>query len=54
MAKYAQGAQIICSQELFTSVYFCQIEDHKYFQLGETILGPTTERCRRWRRSWAW
>ncbi len=39
-----RGAQIICLQELFTAVYFCQVEDHKYFQLGETIPGPTTEK----------
>ncbi len=35
-----QGAQIICLQELFRSVYFCQIEDHKYFDLAEEIPGP--------------
>lgn len=40
----AKGAQIICLQELFRSVYFCQVEDHKYFELGEPIPGPTTER----------
>ena len=39
----ARGAQIVCLQELFTSVYFCQIEDHKYFQLAEEIPGPTTD-----------
>ena len=39
-----QGARIICLQELFSSVYFCQIEDHKYFGLAEQIPGPTTER----------
>ena len=39
----AKGAQIICLQELFTSQYFCQIEDHKYFQLAESIPGPSTE-----------
>lgn len=39
----AQGAKIVCLQELFTSVYFCQIEDHKYFDLAEAIPGPTTE-----------
>ena len=39
----AQGAQIICLQELFTSVYFCQVEDHKYFALAEEIPGPSTE-----------
>ena len=30
-------------QELFTSQYFCQVEDHKYFQLAEEIPGPSTE-----------
>ena len=39
----ARGAQIVCLQELFASVYFCQIEDHKYFQLAEEIPGPTTD-----------
>ncbi len=39
----ARGAQIICLQELFTSQYFCQIEDHKYFALAEKIPGPSTE-----------
>jgi N-carbamoylputrescine amidase len=38
-----QGAQIICLQELFSSQYFCQIEDHKYFALAETIPGPATD-----------
>lgn len=38
-----QGAQIICTQELFRSQYFCQSEDHKYFDLAEPIPGPTTE-----------
>lgn len=37
-----QGAQIICTQELFRSQYFCQAEDHKYFDLAEPIPGPTT------------
>ncbi|MGB8168620.1 MAG: carbon-nitrogen hydrolase [Chthoniobacteraceae bacterium] len=37
-----RGAQIICLQELFTSQYFCQVEDHKYFQLAEEIPGPST------------
>lgn len=40
----AAGANIICLQELFRSVYFCQVADHKYFELGEAIPGPTTER----------
>jgi len=38
-----RGAKIICTQELFRAVYFCQIEDHKYFELGESIPGPSTE-----------
>src|SRR6266851_7195668 len=37
------GARIICTQELFRSQYFCQTEDHKFFQLAEPIPGPTTE-----------
>ena len=36
------GAQIICTQELFRSQYFCQSADHKYFRLAETIPGPST------------
>jgi len=36
------GAQIICTQELFRSQYFCQSEDHRYFQLAEPIPGPIT------------
>lgn len=39
----AQGARIICTQELFRSQYFCQSEDHEYFKLAEPIPGPTTE-----------
>jgi N-carbamoylputrescine amidase len=37
-----QGAQIICTQELFTSQYFCQSEDYENFKLAETIPGPST------------
>jgi N-carbamoylputrescine amidase len=40
----AQGAQIICLPELFKTVYFCQEENHKYFQYAEPVPGPTTER----------
>jgi N-carbamoylputrescine amidase len=38
-----QGAQIICTQELFRSQYFCQSEDHKNFELAEPIPGPSTK-----------
>ena len=36
------GAQIICTQELFLTEYFCQCEDHSQFELAEPIPGPTT------------
>jgi N-carbamoylputrescine amidase len=39
----AKGAQIICTQELFRSRYFCQSEDHSFFQLAEPIPGPSTK-----------
>ena len=38
----AEGAQLVCLQELFTSLYFCQSEDHAQFELAESIPGPTT------------
>ncbi|MBK8670088.1 MAG: carbon-nitrogen hydrolase [Saprospiraceae bacterium] len=39
----ANGAQIVCLQELFTSLYFCDVEDYEHFNLAESIPGPTTE-----------
>ncbi len=39
----AKGAQIICLQELFTSLYFCDVEDYDNFLLAEAIPGPTTD-----------
>ena len=38
-----RGAQIVCLQELFRTPYFCQREDHSYFDLAESIPGPTTQ-----------
>ena len=38
-----RGAQIICTQELFRSQYFCQREDHANFNLAEAIPGPSTD-----------
>ena len=38
-----RGAQIICTQELFRSQYFCQSEDYKNFKLAEKIPGPSTD-----------
>jgi N-carbamoylputrescine amidase len=37
------GAKIVCTQELFGSQYFCQVEDHRFFKLAETIPGPSTD-----------
>ncbi|MFZ9660824.1 MAG: nitrilase-related carbon-nitrogen hydrolase, partial [Chitinophagaceae bacterium] len=39
----SKGAQIICLQELFTSLYFCDVEDYENFHLAEQIPGPSTE-----------
>jgi N-carbamoylputrescine amidase len=38
------GAQIVCLQELFTSLYFCDVEDYDNFSLAEAIPGATTDR----------
>ena len=40
----ARGAQIVCTEELFRSQYFCREEDARLFDLAETIPGPSTER----------
>jgi N-carbamoylputrescine amidase len=40
----ALGAQIVCLQELFTSLYFCDVEEYDNFSLAEPIPGPTTDR----------
>jgi N-carbamoylputrescine amidase len=39
----ARGAQMVCLQELFASLYFCQTEDAAKFELAESIPGPSTE-----------
>jgi len=39
----AMGAEIVCLQELFTSLYFCDVEDHDNFLLAEAIPGPSTD-----------
>ncbi|MDR2463746.1 MAG: carbon-nitrogen hydrolase [Verrucomicrobiales bacterium] len=41
-AAAADGAQIICLQELFRSDYFCVTEDHQNFALAESIPGEST------------
>jgi N-carbamoylputrescine amidase len=37
-----KGGQIVCLPELFRSQYFCQTEDHKYFELAEEVPGRST------------
>jgi N-carbamoylputrescine amidase len=38
----AQGAELVLLQELHANLYFCQSENKDFFQLAETIPGPTT------------
>lgn len=37
-----KGANVICLPELYRSQYFCQKEDSDFFDLAETIPGPST------------
>lgn len=39
----SKGAQVICLQELFTSLYFCDVEDYENFKLAEPIPGPSSD-----------
>src|SRR5712672_3275928 len=39
-----KGAQIVCLQELFTSLYFCDTENYEHFKLAESIPGPTSDK----------
>jgi N-carbamoylputrescine amidase len=39
-----KGAQIVCLQELFRSLYFCDVEDYDNFLLAEAVPGPATEK----------
>ena len=41
----AEGAQVMCFQELFYGPYFCQVQETKYYDYTEAIPdGPTTQR----------
>ena len=39
----ADGAKVVCLQELFNTTYFCYEEDPKNYDLAEPIPGPTIE-----------
>jgi N-carbamoylputrescine amidase len=39
---HSMGADVVCTQELFRSQYFCQKEDSSYFDLAESIPGEST------------
>ena len=39
----SKGARIVCLQELFTSLYFCDVEDYDNFKLAEPVPGPSSE-----------
>lgn len=45
-AAAQKGAQIICLQELYRSLYFCQQFDESHFELAETMDGQTVEQLR--------
>ena len=40
----AQGAQMVCLPELFSTMYFCVETRREYFDWAEPIPGPTIER----------
>jgi N-carbamoylputrescine amidase len=39
-----RGARVVATQELFLTDYFCQAEDEAFFDLAESVPGPTTRR----------
>src|SRR5687768_3900975 len=39
---HRKGAQIVCLQELFTSLYFCDEESYDAFLLAESVPGPSS------------
>lgn len=41
----SQGAQVLCFQEIFSSSYFCNVQDPKFYDEAEEIpSGPTVQR----------
>lgn len=50
----SEGAQIICTQELFKSRYFCQSEDSGHFDLAEDVTqdGTTVQTLSKLAKKW--
>lgn len=42
----AAGAKLVCLQELFNSLYFCQSQDHSHFQIAQSLTGPAITQVR--------
>lgn len=41
----AEGAQVLCFQEIFTTPYFCNVQDAKFYDTAEEVpSGPTVRR----------
>ena len=38
------GARILCFQEIFSTPYFCAVQEQEHFSYAEPMPGPTTER----------
>ncbi|HSG78257.1 MAG TPA: nitrilase-related carbon-nitrogen hydrolase [Acidimicrobiia bacterium] len=38
------GARVLCFQEIFSTPYFCAVQDRANFAYAETMPGPTTDR----------
>ena len=47
----AQGAQVICFQELFYGPYFCQVQDSQFYEYAEPFRARPPSASRRWPRS---
>ena len=50
----AKGAQIICLQELFTSLYFCDEENYDNFSLAEAIPVHQQMLYKKLQVNWEW
>lgn len=39
-----KGVQILCLQEIFNGPYFCPSQDKRWYEVAESVPGPTTEK----------